>query len=575
MEELGKHSYYCVYCGEEIKPEQAAEKTMVALSYAALDGMLESSIEKTPVYITRGQLEKLISRTDAEGRQYLTLFEYLQFAYNTRNRKDLNEEKAKDAETALQVYHERKAEFEARVAERDADPDDDEEEPEIEFEIPGFSDTATAQIIKNFPDDICHLEWSVNKTNGYFYWLYEKNAGKNNLRKRVTPCWVCASCREEILSCAFDYRHILIGLIGFRSAGKTCLIAALCHTLLKQGGTLLATKKDQKDCQDLLADYIGGYTLAKTRPQSGINMNTFHPSVQKDSILWTFVDIPGESFFKTDELKMDIETLTGDPKLSMSFKCHGYILAADEDIISDHLKRSNTLSTFELFINLTNEMNHNARQGTPLVFALTKVDEVLPGEEQKNLPAYCIADSYPKNYRTELSIIRNKGLAAFLDTLIKKNYVFATTCAPYGFKPLPADNPNRGEFKTRDHKEKWIQDYKNEHPEIDFEEEPVPHPVYQPANPRNVGLIMDWLEKLFGMRSIVYDSENDKLEKKDLSAESWNEGHFDDTLVSMIACMFCNPNDCDLRWYRTMGDFPLLKRMKQRMIRARFSSKRR
>lgn len=569
MEELGKHSYFCVNCGEEIKPEQAGEKTMVSLSYAALDGMMETSIERIPVYVTRGELEKLINRTDSEGKQYLTLFEYLQFAYNARNRNDLNEGKVKDAETALSIYHERKAEFEARVLEMEPDADDEDEEPEIEFEIPGFTEAATAQIIKNFPNDICHLEWSVNKTNGYFYCLTEKK----NARKRISPCWACAHCGKQILTNAFDYRHILIGLIGFRSAGKTCLIAALCHTLLKQGGTLLATEKDQKDCQELLADYIGGYTLSKTQAGGfGQAINTFHPSVQKDDVLWTFVDIPGESFFKNSELKMDIETLTSDPKLSMSFKCHAYILAADEDIITDHLKRSNTLGTFELFINLTNEMNQNARQGTPLVFALTKVDEVLPGEEQKNLPAYCIADSYPKSYRTELSIIRNKGLSAFLDTLVKKNYVFATTCAPYGFPPLPQDNPSMGVFPTRDQKETWIQNYLRENPGVD--EESIPHPVFRPANPRNVGLIMNWFEKLFGAQSIVFDAENEKQERKDLSKVSWNEGHFDDKMVSMIASMFCNPNECDMRWYRTMGDFPLLKRMKQRMIRARFSSKR-
>lgn len=555
-----RHSYFCVSCGEEIKPDQIALKTMVSLSFAALDGASETMIDKYPVYVTREELEKLINRMDTAGRQYLTLGEYLEFAYNRRNRNDLNDTRAENAQAALQTYHDS---MEAAAAETETDFD--EEETDYEIIVPGFNETVSAQIIKNFPNDICYLDWKVNDTNGYFYHLSEKS----DARKKITPYWVCAHCREEILTCAFEYRHILIGLLGFPSAGKTCLIAALCHTLLDQGGILTATKKSQQEYEDMLADFKGGYTLAKT---AAAGINTYHPSIQKDNVLWTFVDIPGEVFFEKSQMGMNMEALTSDPKMQMSLKCHAYILTADQDIINDGLKRSNALNTFENYINFAEEFNEFTKKGIPLIFALTKVDEVSQADETRNLPSYCIENSYPKRYRTELSIINNKGLSAFVDTLSKKNYIFATTCAPYGFSPLPGDDPARGLFPTRDQKEAWTENYLKDNPDVLPEN--APHPVYKTVTPRNIGMIMEWLEKLFGINSVPYDHENEKSEKRDLSQTSIYDGHFEDVLVTVITCMFCNPSEWDYRWYNTIGDFSVFKRMKQDKIKREFNNQR-
>ena len=568
-----KHTYYCVSCGEEIKPEQIAKKTMVSLSCAALDGANDTTINKIPVYVTRETIEKLINRTDEEGRQYLTLSEYLGFAYNNNNRKDLDETKAADARTALEIYHASlkpaAAETDSEASEEESEESDltnddaydaeyrDSEEPEQEIVIPGFSETATAQIIKNFPNDICYLEWRINDTSGYFYFLTEKTGAKKN----ITPYWVCAKCKDEILVCAFENRHILIGLLGFPSAGKTCMIAAFCHTMMEQGGVLTATKATKGEYQDLLADFSGGYSLAKS---DKFGYNTYHPSIQHNNVLWTFVDIPGEVFFNAKQYGTDMATLTSNPKLQMSLKCHAFILTADQDIVNDSIKRNNALDTFGTFINFAEEFNPNLIKGTPLVFALTKVDEVTREEERQKLPPYCIADSYSRRYRTELSIIRNKGLGSFVDTLAKKNYIFATTCAPYGFPPLPADNPARDYFPTTEQKKEWTEQYLKDHPQA--EPENVPHPVYESVKPKNVGLIMDWMEKLFGAKDIQLNGEDGEPWKVDLSRASRYDGHFDDKLVSAIASMFCNPSEWDERWYKTLGEGAFFKGSKQNRI---------
>lgn len=557
MENSQKNSYFCVSCGEEIKPEQIAQKTMVSLSYAALDGASETMIGKYPVYVRREELETLINRADPNGKQYLTLSEYLEFAYNRRNRNDLNDTKAEDAQTALRLYHESK---EAAAIETETDFDEDETGNEII--VPGFNETVSAQIVKNFPNDICYLDWTISNTNGYFYYLSEKPGA----RKLITRFWVCEHCKEEILSCAFEYRHILIGLLGFPSAGKSCLIAALCHMLLEQGGILKVTKS-QIAYEEILADFKGGYTLAKN---DAAGFNTYHPSVLKENALWTFVDIPGEVFFEKAQAGMNLETLTSDPKMQMSLKCHAYILTADQDIVEDGIKRTNTLNTFEEYIHFAEKFNAFTKKGIPLVFALTKVDEVKDAEQEKNLPPYCIENSYPKRYRTELSIINNKGLSAFVNTLSQKNYIFAVTCAPYGFPPLPSDNPQGGYFPTRDQKNTWIDNYLKEHPEILPEN--VPHPIYRTASPRNVWMIMEWLERLFGINSIPYDSENDQSEKRDLSKVSIFDGHFEDVLVTMITCMFCNPSEWDSKWHNTIGELSIFKKLKQKMIIRKFNN---
>lgn len=538
---MGKHIYYCVNCGEEIRPEQAAEKTMVALSYAALDGIPESTVERTPVYITRKELENLIDRTDSQGEQYLTLLEYLQFAYNKRNRRDLNEGKAKDAETALQMYHERKAEFEARIAQMDPDAEDEDDELEIGPVIPGFTEVATAQIMKNFPNDICHLEWSIHKTNGYVYCLSEKDIG----RTRITPCWKCTQCGEEILSNAFEYRHILVGFFGFPNSAKTCLMAALCHFSMKHGGILMLSERDDREVHNLLADYRGGYTLCLTRLDL---LNTFHPSVLKDGILWTFVDVPGSLFSRSQG--MDVDRLVSEPKSRILMKCHTYILTVDQEEASDLFKMNKFLNMFEYYKRVA-ENWASTREGIPIVFALTKVDEVEPKENKRNLPHGYSFKYYPKRYREELSILRNKGLDQMIDALSANHYLFPLSCAPYGFSPLPCDNPSQGYFPEKDQKEAWIQNYIKENPQVD--EYMIPHPIWRPANPRNVDLIWDWLEKLFGAKEIVCGPG--KRERRDLSTVRIDEEHNEDTLVRLIASIFCNPSKSDLKSINNTYDF--------------------
>ena len=175
MDNTQKQTYFCVSCGEEIKPEQLAYKTMVSLSYAALDGASDTTIDRIPVYVTRDQIEKLINRYDASGKQYLTLSEYLGFAYDSVNWKDLNESRAADAQTALEIYHES---LEEAASAGYLDFDDDTSHDII---IPGFNETVTAQIMKNFPNDICFIEWKINDTNGYFFHLTDKVDAKKKI----------------------------------------------------------------------------------------------------------------------------------------------------------------------------------------------------------------------------------------------------------------------------------------------------------------------------------------------------------------------------------------------------------
>ena len=586
---MGKYNYYCVYCGEEIRPEQAADRMMVSLSYAALDGASETTIENHPVYVTRRELEAMINRRDARDRQYISLREYLGFAYrNASNVDDVEEildaifEDNNDVEGVLQDCAEQLDE------EYLVDEEQDDNTPKTK---PLCTDpSAVEQIKKNFLTGKCCLEWSINETKGYLYKLLNKADAK----RMITPFWVCSNCKEEILADAFEYRQVLVGLLGFASAGKTCLIAAMCHKLIEQGGILMATKSIQAAYKEMLMDYAGGLALDKTGFEGS---NTYHPSVLKNNMLWTFVDIPGETFFMEDNQDLDDKRLVNDPKLQMSLKCHVYILTADnrivpdKRIVQDKMIGSDTLKTFQRFITFAEAFNPSAIKGCPLLFALTKMDESVldeyremieaengnreRGEKKRksldapNLPEYCIQDSYEQKYRKELSVIRNLKLDSFVNVLSKRNYLLPLTCAPYGFPPMPCDDPVRNIMVRQQRKDAWERQYLEEHPGADSNS--IPHFVYQQAQPRNIDMIIEWLEKLFGARDIQYDRENCLFEKRDLSRLSRIEPHWDDVLVSMIASMFCNPNAADTQWYLTLGDSSFFRSFKQKRIVKSFS----
>ncbi len=539
-----QHTYYCVCCGEEIKPDEMSKKKMISLSYAALLGTPDTTIQNTPVYVTQEELEYLIDRRDENGRQYLKLEEYVNFAYNERNIKYLDKTKVKDAKEALNVFF--------------GDLENDEDEDAEAVRLPGFSEIAVTQLIRNFRFDgfKCILDWKIDEKNGYYYQLYSREAHN-------TKHWVCANCGEEILQDAFDHQQLLVGFFGYPSAGKTCLIGSLCHTMIQMGGILRMPSRLQQEYRAQLADYQNGYAMSKTKPEVLLNANTFHPSILLGEVLWSFVDIAGEIYHdnKDDDFKKD--ALVQIPEFRMSLKCHFYILTVDQASINNGI-----IGTFRDYLEFAKNHNPRIKYGIPALLALTKVDEVQENEKARNLPHYCVTENYPLKYREELSIIRNKGFSGFVDTLASSNYVFATTCAPYGFVPLPADDPDKKIFISRDHKRKWIDDYKAKHQDVP--DEFIPHPVYKAVDPRNIDLIIHWLNKYFGFESIICDTKNGRF---DLSALSWMEPHFDDDIVKCITCMFCNPNECDREWHDTTGDSRAIRTIKQSLLRRRFANR--
>lgn len=252
----------------------------------------------------------------------------------------------------------------------------------------------------------------------------------------------------------------------------------------------------------------------------------------------------------------------------MSLRCHAYILTADQEVMYNPLLCSDALKSFKSFVGFSNSVNTSHINGSPLLLAVTKVDQIEQGRDRTNLPEYCIQDSYPKSLRRELSVIRNTGLATLVDKLAEHNYLTTMTCSAYGFPPLPCDNVEKGIFTQRENKEEWKQAYREKNPDV--EEEMIPHPVYKKAQPRNVDMILSWLEKLFGIQKIMYDSINGYTEIQDLSTVSRFQGHFDDVTVSMIASMFCNPNDCDAEWYESIGESRFFRNRKQNQLMRRY-----
>lgn len=118
----------------------------------------------------------------------------------------------------------------------------------------------------------------------------------------------CPSCGAYVYDGAGKYEHIMIGLLGVQSSGKTSVIVAMIQELMESygefgiryPGNVLCDSK-WKITQDMLTLYSNGYPPVKTDAE--ININTFNASFLLTSEngerkkIFTFVDIAGEQCY--------------------------------------------------------------------------------------------------------------------------------------------------------------------------------------------------------------------------------------------------------------------------------------
>lgn len=144
----------------------------------------------------------------------------------------------------------------------------------------------------------------------------------------------CPKCGAYIYDGAGKYEHILVGLLGVQSAGKTSVIVAMIQELLESytvygisypGNVLCDTK--WQITQDVLNMYVNGYPPPKTDAETSVN--TFNASFLLESEegrkkkIFTLVDIAGEQCYDKDKRAFNPDALQIYPLIS---GCSIYLL---------------------------------------------------------------------------------------------------------------------------------------------------------------------------------------------------------------------------------------------------------
>ena len=558
------YKYHCVACGQEVKEDEM----LVPLAYMALDGATAGVMLRNHLYITKQRLAELIERVDKNtGCQYVTMQELIEIAYSKLNRRDLVNA-APSAQEAYQTYKETyddamkelleaRKEKEEKLAELGEEDDEDDDDLALEdawekVEIPGFNQSQVRQLCENFPDGVCSCYMNMAKGYGLEFKLDRPGTFKRN-----TPSFLCPHCLMEVCDCAFEKKQIMIGFVGFQDVGKSCLIMALSNYLLEIGATLKIPSPDkEKLFTKQYRNYRAGLTLMKTQAEQG-SQTLYSPSVLIDDILWTFVDVPGDTIFdETQSTSFDPVKLSKDPRFQAILHCDTYILCTRSVDIEDPLTRTKTMDVFSRFLQYASDARNEmasfaAGKQTeilfPVILTLAQLDENTAARNlsQKDLILYNM-DQY--RYKREYSVMMANGMGNIIDNLKTLCYFTPISTSAYGFEP------------TR--YEKWEQ-WDEKHEKLTGS--------YRKPEPRNLQELFQWVQMINGIKPSLKQEE--AADKKIYLAEtSRSHAHVNDNTVTVISQLFCNPSEIDTKWYNTIGG-GVFNSVKRNQIKSEAKSK--
>lgn len=548
--------YCCAACGRELTPG----KYDIDLSPLAFLGMLKGqSHARKPIYISETQLESLIECGKRnEGIVEMSMEALLDYAYSEENQQWLEDSKT-NAEDALKVFKEiletrRKAKDKAKGGDEDEENSFaldflkkrkaiDDSDDEINRCIPGFTKNMTAQVINNFPEGVArfklesHEEYGIRFSHLSYTGLAKNGAGTGRR---------CPYCKAKILPDAFKKTQYLVGVVGFQKVGKSCLISALCNTLLNTGKAATLEMPQETWKVEYAAEierYRKGYVLSKTA-SSGVN--TYNPSVVEENAIWTFVDVPGEAIQDPQTGDFNIDAVLN--RFKSILCCDAYIFCASYEMVAQESEQGQMISVFKsLLSNLEN-------QGRPILFALTQEDEKIRDNgigtklADSGTLKNCLHAKYLYYKETKFLLDKHRKLRGILETLAKDCYLTAITCSAYGFEP-----------SSEEDYQKYLMNPEN-------------NPSRSPE-PKNISNIIDWVEKLYGVREVRPKGKIEEAVKLDGHALQRSEVHNTKEVCDYISWMFVNPSDLDKMYSEAFDDgFPgivklILLNSKQKLMK--------
>ena len=235
---------------------------------------------------------------------------------------------------------------------------------------------------------------------------YKHDVRKPNTLKIRAPQPIrgyCPGCGEPILQNAGKYPHVLVGLLGAQSAGKTTMILSMLQDLMKNYGRhrieypgaplcdsrFHITQRNQKM-------FNNGWLPVKTEEKG---VNSFNASLLLEAegtnkkLLVTFADIAGEQCYDPD---LDSIRLSAVQKFPLINSCDVYILCSCLDN-TQYIRADDTTEQEERIdmppqavIRIADGIFDNLRdyrkaefKTPPLAIVMTKADVVEDAEEQE------------------------------------------------------------------------------------------------------------------------------------------------------------------------------------------------
>lgn len=270
-------------------------------------------------------------------------------------------------------------------------------------------------------------EFFDNGRSEHIYTLeYADDQYAANTRKIRAPEQIrgyCPKCGKPILQNAGKYPHVLIGLLGAQSAGKTTMILSMLQDILLnfyEHGIELPTNvlcdsrhKITRQNQKL---FNNGWLPVKTQ-ETGVN--SFNASLLLESrgsdkkLLVTFADIAGEQCYdpQTDSIKLDAVQV-----FPLINSCDVYILCscldntqyirADEAASSQEVRRGKRIKmppqavlriADGIYDNLR-DFRNTEHKTPPLCIVMTKADVVTDAKAQPTTKNPFDRIKYPKPY---------------------------------------------------------------------------------------------------------------------------------------------------------------------------------
>ena len=188
----------------------------------------------------------------------------------------------------------------------------------------------------------------------------------------------CPKCGSPVIDGCGRCEHILVGLLGAQSAGKTSTIIALMAYMkskfdefgLKRPSSIPSRDRKYKKALENLKLYENGWAVKKTNINDATTFNASlllksnkYKHVEK---LITFIDIAGEVLYDKDEGGLDTEQLKVYPLMD---KCDLYI-------VCNCTNNKENVIPQDAIIDIATQIYDNRGTKPPMCITLTKIDQI-------------------------------------------------------------------------------------------------------------------------------------------------------------------------------------------------------